>query len=77
MRNCISEINKDHFFVYEEEMKNDILFFKGKARCVLGMCTRGKIYTGLHSMKKYSKMLTPLQTGPWWRNLSEGVGAPQ
>ena len=26
MVNCISKINKDHFFAFEEEMKNDIFF---------------------------------------------------
>ena len=24
MGNCISKINKDHFFAFQEEMKNDI-----------------------------------------------------
>ena len=53
MGKCISKINKDHFFAFEEEMKNDILFFKGKIRCVIEMCGRGKKYTGIHSIKKY------------------------
>ena len=69
MGNCISKINKDHFFVFEEEMKNDILFFKGKTKCIIEMCPRGKKYTGIHSIKKYSKTFAPLQTGMWWRNL--------
>ena len=32
MGNCISKINKDYSFAFEEEMKNDTSFFKGKAR---------------------------------------------
>ena len=40
MENCISKINKDHLFAFEEEMKNDILFFKEKTRCVIEMCSR-------------------------------------
>ena len=51
MGNCISKMNKYHFFAFEEEMKNDILFIKGKTRCVIEMCTRGKKYTGIHSIK--------------------------
>ena len=42
MGNCISKINKDYFFAFEEEMKNDILFFKEKTSCVIEMCARGK-----------------------------------
>ena len=30
MGNCFSKINKDHFFAFEEKMKNDITFFKEK-----------------------------------------------
>ena len=30
MGNCFSKINKDHFFAFEEKMKNDITFFKGE-----------------------------------------------
>ena len=69
MVNCISKINKDHFFAFEEEMKNDILSFKGKTRCIIEMCARGKKYTGIDFMKKYSKMFVPLQTGMWGKNL--------
>ena len=69
MGNCISKINKDHFFAFEEKMKNDILFFKGKTTCMIEMCARGKKYTGIHSIKKYSKTFAPLQTGTWCRNL--------
>ena len=48
MGNCISKINKDHFFAFEEEMKNNILLFKGRIRCVIEMYTRGKkIYRNL------------------------------
>ena len=48
MGNCISKINQDPFFAFEEEMKNDILFFKGETRSVIEMCARGKkIYSGL------------------------------
>ena len=68
MENRISNITKDHFFAFEEEMKNDILFFKGKTRCVIEMCARGKKYTGIHSIKKNSETFAPLQTGMWWRN---------
>ena len=67
MGKCISKINKDHFFAFEEEMKNDILFFKGKIRCVIEMCGRGKKYTGIHSIEKYSETFAPLQTEMWWR----------
>ena len=63
MGNCISKINKDQFFAFEEEMKNDIIFF------VIEMCARGKKYTGIHSIKKYSETFAPLQIGMWWRNL--------
>ena len=69
MVNCSSKVNKDHFFAFEEEMKNYILFFKGKARCIIEICARGKKYTGIHSMKKYSKTFAPLQSGMWGRNL--------
>ena len=63
MGNCISKINKDHFFAFEEKMRNDILFFKGKIRCIIEMCARGKKYTGIHSMKKYSKRLLHYKLG--------------
>ena len=79
MGNCISKINKDRFFAYEESMKNNIPFFKGNARVFFEMCARNKTYTGLHSIKKYSNIMTlaPLQTGVWWRVLFEGVGIPR
>ena len=69
MGNCISKINKVHFFAFVEEMKNDILFFKGKTSGIIEMCTRGKKYTGIHSIKKYSNTFAPLQTGMWCRDL--------
>ena len=47
MGNCISKINKDHFFVYEELMKNKILFSKGKARHALELGTRVSYIWGL------------------------------
>ena len=63
--NSISKIDKDHFFAFEEEMKNDVLFLKGKTRFIIEMCARGKKYTGIHSIRKYSKTFAPLQTGVW------------
>ena len=49
MGTCILKIIKDHFFACEEKMKNDIPFFKGKARPFLEMCARGKTYTALQT----------------------------
>ena len=69
MGNCISKINKDHFFAFEEEMKHDILFFKGKTGCIIEMCDRSKKHTEIHTIKKYSKTFAQLQTRTWWRNL--------
>ena len=71
MRNCISKINKDYFFAFEEEMKNECHFFKGTTRIGVEICARGKTYTGIHSTVKFSNIvkLTPLQTGSWWRDL--------
>ena len=68
MGNCISNINKDHFFSFEKEMTNDILFFKGKTRSTIETCARGKKNRGPFH-KKYSKTLDPLQTGAWWGDL--------
>ena len=57
MGNCISKINKDHFFAFEEDMKNDIHFFKGKTRCVIEMCDRGKkIYRNLFHKELFKKV---------------------
>ena len=50
MGNCISKINKDPFIVYEELMKNEILFSKGKIRSVLEI---GRIYVKAHSVMKF------------------------
>ena len=72
MGNCISKINKDHFFAFEEEMKNKTSFEKGRLRRGLNMITGGT-YMKLYSIKRYSKTLAPLQTGVWWRGLSLGV----
>ena len=71
MGNCISKINKDHFFAFEEIRKNDILFSKGKTRLLLEIYARGKGYTGFHSIRKIPEIinLAPLQTGMWWRDL--------
>ena len=73
MGNCISKINKEHFFVFEEFMKNDILLLKGKVRSDLERGIRGKTYTGFYSIKKLPEKikLVSLQTGVWWRGLFE------
>ena len=71
MGNCISKMNKDHFFAFEE-MKNFALFFKGNTRFGLDMLTGGT-YMKLYSIKKYSKTFAPLLTGVWWRDLRLGV----
>ena len=65
---CISKINKNHFFAFEEEMKNDILFFKGRTRCIIEMCARDNKYTGIYFIRKHSETFAPLQTGMWWIN---------
>ena len=46
-------------------MKNDISFLKGNTKSDLEIGTRGKTYTGFHSIRKFSerKTLGPLQTG--------------
>ena len=53
------------FFAFEEKMKNDILYFKGKTKSAIEMCARGKKYIGIHSIKNYSETFAPLQTGVW------------
>ena len=68
MGNCISKISKDRLLGLEEFMKNKTSFEKGMVRPGLDMLTGGT-YTRIHSLKKYSKMLAPLQTVAWWRNL--------
>ena len=52
-------------------MKNIIPSFKGKIRTGVEEGIRGKSYIGLHSIKKYSNIMTfaPLQTRVWLRNL--------
>ena len=62
MGNYISKNNKDHFFAFEEGMKNITSFEKGRVRRGLDMVTGGT-YMNLYSIKKYSKTLAPLQTG--------------
>ena len=37
------------------------------------MCARGKKYTGIHSIKKYPKTFSPLQTGMCWRKLYQWI----
>ena len=68
MGNHISKTNKDHFFGFEEGMKNKTSFEKGRVRRGLDMFTGGT-YMKLYSMKKYSKTLASLKTGMWWRNV--------
>ena len=57
MGNCISKINKDYFFAFEEEMKNDISFFKGTARTGREMWAMSKRYAGVHSIRKFSEKI--------------------
>ena len=73
MGNCISNINKDHLFAFEEDMKNEILFCKRKARSSIEICARSKKSTGVYSIKKYSKVFVPVQTGAWWGDFRLGV----
>ena len=68
MGNCISKVFKNHFFAFEEGIKNKTSFGKGRVRRGLEMVTGGT-YMKLYSIKKYSKTLAPLQTGMWRRNL--------
>ena len=58
MGNSISKINKDQYVAFEEGMKNDIFFLKGKTRSNLEMGIRGKTYTGFHFIKRFSKIMT-------------------
>ena len=64
MGNYVSRINKDHFFAFEEKMKNDTSFFKGKTRSDLEKAITGKTNAGFHSIKQFSNTITlaPLQT---------------
>ena len=69
MGNCISKINKDRFFDFEESFKNETFFEKGRVRPVLDIITGGGCTT-IHSIERtYSKTLPTLQTGTWWRSL--------
>ena len=67
MENCISKIYKDRFFAYENEMKNGILFLKGKVRRAVEMGTKGGTHVGVHSLLRFSDImvLAPIQTGSW------------
>ena len=64
MGNCISKTLKDYFFAFEGEMKTKTFFEKRRVRRGFGMVTGGT-YMKLYSIKKYSKILAPLQTGMW------------
>ena len=68
MGNCISEINIEHFFAFEVFIKNDVLLSNGETSLTLEWGTK-KTYMGAHSIRKFLKTLTPLQTGVWWRDL--------
>ena len=68
MGNCISKTSNDRLLGLEEFMKNKTSFEKGKVWPGLDRLTSGT-YTRIHSMKKYSKTLAPLQTGVWWKHL--------
>ena len=69
MGNYISKIIKDHFFAFEEFLKENIQMFERNARIFLEMYA-GKTYSGLHSIKKYYniKVLAPLHTRGWWKD---------
>ena len=60
--NCISEFNKNRLLGVEEFMKNQTSFEKGKIRPGVDRLVGGT-YARIHSIKKHSKMLAPLQTG--------------
>ena len=67
MGNCISKTLKDHFFAFEEFLKNDILLSGGMMRLALDWGTK-RTCMGVYSIKKamlYSETLAPLQTGAW------------
>ena len=55
MGNCISKINKDHFFAIEEFMKNDNLFSNGIIRFGLDTLTGGDIYEASFHKKRSRK----------------------
>ena len=60
--NCISRFSKDHFFAFEEEMKNKASFEKGRVRCGLDMVTGGT-YMKLYSIKNIQKRLPHYKLG--------------
>ena len=64
MGNCISKINKDHFFVIEEFMKTDILFSNGVTRLTLECDTKNtKVHFNFIRKNPKKINLAPLQTG--------------
>ena len=67
MGNCISKINKDRSFVYEEYLKSKTPLGKGKTRRALDVDTRGGTYMEAHSLLRFTEIMTlaPLQTGAW------------
>ena len=74
MGNCISKINKDRFFVYEEYMKNKTSLEKGKTSRALEVGSRGGTHVGAHSFLGFSEIMTlaPLQTEIWWSAFKTG-----
>ena len=68
MGNCISKINKGHFYVYKEYMRNKTSLEKGKTRRALEMGTRGGTHMGVQALLTFSEIMTLawLQTGMWW-----------
>ena len=70
MRSCISRILKDHFFAFEELLKNDVLFSGGMMRLVFEWGNKTRC-TGVHSTKNdvlHSEALASLQVCMWWKN---------
>ena len=51
MENCISKIFRDHFFAFEQLLKNYILLSRGMMRLALDRDTKRK-YMGVYSIKK-------------------------
>ena len=61
MGNCISKILKDHFFAFEEGMKNKTSFEKGRVRRGLDMVTiTSRTYMKTLFYKKVFKNLGPI-----------------
>ena len=70
MGNCTSKILKDHFFAFQEFLKNDTLLSGGMMSLALDWGTKVTCME-VHSIRKatYSERLAPVQAGIWWRNL--------